>query len=135
VTRETTLAGGRAFRDRVFFVNGSTCHIERVSGEATDLDTGVIVKTYITVYSGPCNVLQGSAGAGQVTVGEDALRLNSPTLALPVVGSEGLLTDDRVTILTSLNDTDLVGRQYFLTGESHGSAKTTRSLPMTEVFS
>jgi hypothetical protein len=68
-------------------------------------------------------------------VAEAALRLASSELQLPVVGTEGLRIDDRVTITACLNDADLVGRKFTLTGESRKSNATTRKLPLLEVLS
>lgn len=135
MTRETVLAGGRAF----LVTSGAlsdTCIIERVSGESTNLTTGAVTKTYATVYSGACRVQAASANwAGPSDVAEAALRLASSELQVPVVGTEGLRIDDRVTILTCVGDADLVGRKFTLTGESRKSHATTRKLPLLEVLS
>lgn len=135
MTRETTLAAGRAFLEQALT---DTCLIERAdpSLEVTDLVTGVVTKTYATVYEGRCEVKQGGGSpAGQVEVGEAAQRIGSFDLKLPVVDSPGLLTDDRVTVTACLFDTELIGRTFFLTSESHASHKTTRRLSMSEVES
>jgi hypothetical protein len=133
--RENVLLAGRGFLVR----SGAlvdTCIIERVTGESLNPTTGKVTKTYTTVYSGPCQVQAASANwAGPTTVAEAALRLASSELQLPVVGSEGLKIDDRVTVLTSLNDADLVGRKFTLTGESRKSHATTRKLPLLEILS
>lgn len=135
MTRETVLAAGRAF-----LVNSGaladTCIIERVSGESLNPVTGKLTKTWATVYSGACRVQAASANwAGPADVAQAALRLASSELQVPVVGSEGLRIDDRVTVLTCLNDADLVGRKFTLTGESRKSHATTRKLPLLEILS
>lgn len=131
--RETVLLAGRNFLVR----SGAlvdTCKIERRSGEVT-VGT-VVTPTYATVYTGACRVQAAAANwAGPTDVAEAALRLASFELQLPVVGSEGLRIDDRVTILTCLNDTDLVNRVFTITGASRKSHATTRKLPLLEVLS
>ena len=72
---------------------------------------------------------------GRSDVAEAALRLASFELQLPVVGSEGLEIDDRVTCVTCLNDADLPGRTFTVTGVSRKSHATTRKLPLLEVLS
>jgi hypothetical protein len=61
--------------------------------------------------------------------------LASSELQLPVEGTGGLKIDDRVTITASLNDADLVGRVFTITGESRKSHATTRKLPLLEILS
>jgi hypothetical protein len=133
VGRETVLLAGRNFLVR----SGAlvdTCKIERRSGEVT-VGT-VVTPTFATVYTGACRVQAAAANwAGPTDVAEAALRLASFELQLPVVGSEGLRIDDRVTILTCLNDTDLVNRVFTITGASRKSHATTRKLPLLEVLS
>lgn len=131
--RETVLLAGRAFLTR----SGAlvdTCKIEHRTGETT---VGMLVTpTYATVYTGACRVQAAAANwAGPTEVAEAALRLASFELQLPVAGSEDLEIDDRVTILTCLNDADLVGRIFTITGVSRKSHATTRKLPLLEVLS
>jgi Family of unknown function (DUF6093) len=133
--RENVLLAGRAF----LLTSGAltdACIIQRKTGEVTNLITGVVTPTYSTVYTGPCRVQAASANwAGPTEVAEAALRLASSQLQLPVEGTEGLKIDDRVTITASLNDADLVGRVFTLTGESRKSHATTRKLPLLEILS
>jgi Family of unknown function (DUF6093) len=133
VGRETTLLAARAF----LVSSGAlvdTCTIEHRTGEVT---IGMqVTPTYATVYSGACRVQAAAANwAGPTDVAEAALRLASFELQLPVIGSEGIEIDDRVTILTCLNDADLVGRKFTITGVSRKSHATTRKLPLLEVLS
>jgi len=133
MSRESVLARGRAF-----LVGGlvDTCRIERVVAEDTNSLTGVVTKQWATVYQGPCRIQAATANwAGPATVGEAAIRLAAAELQLPVVGSEGVLIDMRVTHLTSLHDTEMVGRVYAVTGLSHKSHATTRKLPLQEILS
>lgn len=133
MSRQTILARGRARAAEAFI---DACLIERVTGETTNLTTGAVTKTYTAVYSGPCRVQAATANwAGPAEVGQAAIRLAAAELQLPVVGSEGLLIDDRVTITACVHDTDMVGRVYSVTGPSHKSEATTRKLPLQEILS
>ena len=131
--RENVVLAGRAF----LVTSGAlvdTCKIERKTGEVT-IGTNV-TPTYTQVYTGACRVQAAAANwAGPTDVAEAALRLASYELQLPVVGSEGLRIDDRVTVLTCLNDTDLVNRVFSITGVSRKSHATTRKIPLLEVLS
>jgi hypothetical protein len=133
MSRESVLARGRAF-----LVAGliDTCRIERVVAEDTNPVTNVVTKQYDTVYTGPCRIQAATANwAGPATVAEAALRLAAAELQLPVVGSEGVAIDNRVTVLSCLHDTEMVARVYAVTGLSHKSHATTRKLPLQEVLS
>lgn len=135
MSRETALAAGRAF-----LVNSGAladaCTITRKTGESTNLTTGAVTPTYTTLYTGACRIQAAAANwAGPTEVAQAALRLASYELQLPVVGSEGLRIDDRVTVTASANDTDLVGRVFSIVGVSRKSHATTRKLPLLEVLS
>jgi hypothetical protein len=133
MSRQTILARGRA---RLAEALIDTCLVERVTGETTNLTTGAVTKTYTTVYSGACRVQAATANwAGPADVGQAAIRLAAAELQLPVVGSEGILIDDRVSITACVHDTDMVGRVYSVTGLSHKSEATTRKLPLQEILS
>ena len=132
MSRDTILARGRA---RLVEGLVDTCVIERAYGSTNNPD-GSVTKTYLTVYTGPCRIQQAAAPwAGPATVGQAAIRLSALELQLPVVGSEGLLVDDRVTMTASRNDTELVGRKFVIVGQHHASEKTARRLPIEEILS
>jgi hypothetical protein len=132
MSREIALTAGRAF---VAGALVDTCVITRETGAVTDPDTGVVTKTYATIYTGPCQVQQGEGSAGQSLVGEASLRLASLTLKLPIAGTENVRAEDIVTITACEMDSALVGRAYFLTGELAATFKTARKLGLTEVLS
>lgn len=133
MSRETVLARGRAF---LLAALVDTCRIERVTAEDTNPLNGKVTKTWATVYVGQCEFQASTATwAGPATVAEAALRVAAATLKLPVVGSEGVAIDMRVTALTCLNDAEMVGRIYSVTGLSHKSHATTRKLSLQEVLS
>lgn len=133
MSRETVLAAGRAF-----FLTGlvDSCTVDRISGEVNNASTGEVVKTYTTIYTGSCRVKMGaSQGTRRLhTVGEAPIRIEAATLQLPVVGSEGILADDRVTITASAHDTELVGKKFFVIGEHHQTHATSRRLAISEVL-
>jgi hypothetical protein len=113
-----------------------TCTIQRKTGMTEDLNTGIGTPTYVLLYTGACRFQAAAANwAGPSDVAEAALRLASFELQVPVAGTEDLRIDDRVTVLTCLNDLDLVGRVFSLTGISRKSHATTRKLPLLDVES
>lgn len=133
MSRDTILARGRA---RLTEALVDTCRIEKVVAEDTNTLTGVVTKQWATVYTGPCRIQAATANwAGPATVGEAAIRLAAAELQLPVVGTEGVLIDYRVTALTCRNDAEMVGRVYSVTGPSHKAEATTRKLPLQEILS
>lgn len=133
MSRHTVLIRGRV-KSAVAFVD--TCEITRVTGEVPNLTTGVLTQTRTIVYSGRCKFDSGKAPwAGPADVGEAALRLAAGTLHLPVVGTEGLLVDDRVECLTCVHDAELVGRFFSIVGQHHESYATARRLPIQEKLS
>lgn len=133
MSRDTVTA-----RARIFFNTGTVdaCIVDRVTSEANNATTGQVVKTYTTIYSGPCRVKMGaSQGTRRLrTVGEAPVRIEAATLQLPVPGSEGILVDDRVTITACVHDTELVGQQFFVVGEHHQTHASSRRLAISEVL-
>lgn len=133
MSRDSVLARGR-----VFFTPGTVdaCLIDRVTHTSTNTVTGLVTKVYgLTVYTGACRLKMGAAAATRpTTVGEAALRIASAELQLPVVGSEGVTADDRVTVTASVHDSDLVGAVFWVTGEHHGTWITSRRLALSEVL-
>jgi hypothetical protein len=135
VSRETALVKGRAFLEGALT---DACIVDREDPTltVTNPTTGVVTKTYVTVYTGRCEVKQGGGTqAGQTDVAEATLRLASLDLKLPVVGSENVRADDRVTITACVFDTALVGRVFFTTNQPTGSHKTARRVSLTEALS
>lgn len=108
------------------------CVIERRSGSTVDPETGVIVPTFVTVYSGKCKVQQETAVTNPSTVGEAAVFISEPRLHVPM-SATGLLPNDRVTITASVLDPDLVGKVGRLQGPWDETFTTARRLPMAWV--
>jgi len=133
--RENVLLAGRAF----LLTSGAlvdTCTVQHPTGLSTNPANGVVTPTFSTVYTGPCQFQAATAiQAGNSELAEAAVRLANFELQLPVVGSEGIEVDDVVTCVTCLNDTDLAGRTFVVTGASRKSHATTRKLPLLDVLS
>lgn len=133
MSRASVLARGRAFAAGGFI---DTCRIERAVAEDTNNLTGVVTRQYAVVYTGPCRVQQAAAPwAGPAEVGQAAIRISALELQLPVVGSENLMADDRVTILTCVNDAELVDKRFVVVGLHYASHKTARRIPLEEIIS
>lgn len=109
------------------------CTVKRLTGSASDPDTGVVTPTYTTVYTGRCKVQQVPSGA-QSTVGEATITQSPLTLHIPA-SATGPTTDDIATITACVLDPELVGRVFHLTAPAHKSFATARRLPMSEVTS
>jgi hypothetical protein len=135
VGRQSVTIAGRGFLAR----SGAlvdTCKIEHPTGMTSDLNTGVGTPTFALVYTGQCRIQSAAANwAGPAEVAEAALRLASFELQVPVEGTDNLEIDDLVTVLTCVNDPDLVGRSFHITGVSRKSHATTRKMPLSEVNS
>lgn len=108
------------------------CIIRRVTGSTTNDETGEVTRTYSTVYTGKCKV-QGSSAGQRRDVGEASVVITQVELHLPIVGSEGVATEDEATIDAAALDAALVGKVFRIAGPASGSMKTARRLPVIEV--
>lgn len=131
MSRSSILARGRQRASESFI---DTCLIEHSSGTVTDDLTGQVTPVYSTVYSGPCRAQIGanSSSGGRAESGEASIVLYGISVQLPVVGTEGVERGDRVTFVTSVNDQDLVGRQFFVENLFSKSEATARRLGVVE---
>lgn len=130
MSRESILARGRATAEAGM---RDACTIRRRTGESTNTTTGVVTPTWTTVYSGACRVQQSEGQAREEDPGEARVLLVRRELQLPVDASTGVRADDVATITASLNDSDLVGRAFVITGEAAKSEATSRRLGIVEV--
>lgn len=133
MSRESLVARGRVKAEEGMV---DTCTIRRPTGEATDPDSGEVVKTYVNPdpYTGQkCRVQQNLAQAEQHDVGENyelKLRL-SVQLPMAVVG---LRVGDEITI-TAVGpgrDPDLLGRAFLVRELFHKTDATARRVGVTE---
>lgn len=132
MTRASVLARGRAFALAGFI---DTCTITRVTSVVTDPDTGVQTPTTETVYEGVCRVQQRSpGGARPADAGEAYLLMLQMELQLPN-SATGIVVGDVATITASVNDVDLVGREFRVRELAHKSEATARRIGVEEVTS
>lgn len=110
------------------------CTVTRVTGTDTNPETGVVIETTTTVYTGPCRVqeLLAFARESSPTPADPAL-MRYRTLQLPVSTSEGILRGDDVTITACENDPELVGKAMRVRDPSAKSEATARRIGIEEV--
>lgn len=134
------LAEGRAAAEALMV---DTCVIFRPGTPTTDPDTGVVTPTLTQVYpdlswpedhpwvAGPCKIQSTEPQERTQDVGESeqtSLRLR---VDLPV-GSYRPAVGDVVTVLSSMNDPNLVGRRLRVVSLLHKSWATAYRLGVTE---
>lgn len=122
------LARGRAAAEALMT---DACVIKRVTGEATDANTGVVTPTSSTLYTGKCRVQQRAPSASPATVGEAYALMLQLEVQLPM-SVTGLQADDQITITASANDPDLVGRVFVIRDLAHKSHATSRRVGVQE---
>lgn len=131
MSAHSAILRGRAAAEALM---ADTVTIRRVTGSATDPETGVITPTYTTIYSGICKVQQSAPATTPTTVGEAAVYLGQLQLHLPVTSTTGnVAPDDLATIDTCDLDPALVGKTFHLRGPAHKSYATARRFPMVEI--
>lgn len=111
------------------------CTITRVTGTATNSETGVITPTTTTVYSGKCKVQRGGIPTGEPhNRGEASVQVMHQELHVPV-SATGVLVDDIATITASQLDADLVGKRFTIRAVAHKTFLTARRFDVQEVGS
>lgn len=133
MSRSTVLAAGRKAAEAGMV---DACTITRKVGTSTNPETAVVVDNEVQLYSGKCRVQSWSVLGGTAqprTIGAQFVRLLRVELQLPITGTEGLQSDDIVTITAATHDSDLVGRRYTVRDLSHHSEKTARRIGINEV--
>jgi Family of unknown function (DUF6093) len=130
MSRDSVLALGRTAAEAGMV---DTCVIRRVTGRATNRDTGAPVVTYLTpdVYTGKCRVQQLQVQSQQHDAGQDYLLLLRLDVQLPM-SVTGLKVGDEITITASRHDADLVGRTFLVRDLAHKSEATARRVQCTE---
>ncbi len=101
----------------------------------TSPTTFAVTYTWTSVYTGRCRVQQKGIQGQDADVGEAALVLLRLEVQVPVVGTEGLMVDDRVTVTASAHDPDLVGRAFTIRDLAHKTHATARRVQVQEVTS
>lgn len=108
------------------------CVIRRRTGGTADPITGYPTQPYTVLYAGKCRVQQAVAIARPHDVGENRVYVVRFDLQLPMVGTEGLWVDDEVTVTSSVNDADLVGRVFVVLELAHKTEATARRVGIIE---
>ena len=85
------------------------------------------------IYEGRCKVQTRDIAVDEVDAGQREHGVLSWELHLPVVGSEAVARDDRVTITSSQFDAALLDQAFVVAGPHAGTAKTARRLPVEAV--
>lgn len=115
-----------------------TCEIKRLTGEVTNLQTGIVTPTYTVLYSGIARFQrvrgQRLGSAHPVVVGEaqvyyQPLAVHVPTTVL------GVHVNDIVTCLTCPLDDDLVNKHFFVQGLPPKTFITAHRFGLQEVTS
>lgn len=99
-----------------------TCHVERSLGLVTDPVTAVVSEAWETIYSGKCKLQGRQAQASEPSAGGHMFTVEQLMVHLPV--SALSVTGDRVTVLSSVMDLDLVGLKLRLTELARGTYRT-----------
>jgi hypothetical protein len=101
-----------------------TCTIVRNSNASANVETGQIISTPQTIYTGKCRLKLPVAVARPEEAGEAQLFTQHPTLSIPAT-TTGVQVDDIVTITASALMPSLVGRKFHvraIPGQSHMTA-------------
>ena len=112
------------------------CTVTRITGQATNTQTGAVTNTTSTIYTGRCKIQRfGTTGAGTArpaTVGEAQVYQLPAAVHVPMTVT-GVQVGDIVTVTASVLDPDLVGRTFWVRELFHKSYATARRLGLEEV--
>ena len=132
MSAESVIRQGRQFQESQFL---STCTISRRSGSPVlNEETGDYEYTSELVYSGPCLLKFGQMQPRDLDAQGQLLTEQTPTLKLPVEGSENVNEDDTGVIDSNLLDAGLVGTTFRIAGLHAQTLATARRFPV-EVLS
>jgi hypothetical protein len=120
MTATAALQAGRALAEALML---DTCVIERESGTTTDPDTGDIVTTWATVYTGRAKVQTYEAQESNPDAGGSIRTSQRYTVHIPV-GSYEPEVGDRITIAVAATDPYIVGRKYRVAALLHKTLTT-----------
>lgn len=120
MSAETVMLQGRIAAESLM---SDTCLIERsTTEEITDPITGVVTFPVVEVYSGVCKLQGRQSQASEPSAGGHVFTVEQLMVHLPV--SAQSVTGDRVTVLSSAMDPDLVGLKLRLTELARGTYRT-----------
>lgn len=130
MTRASILARGRIAAEL-----GMTdeCVIKRPGGKDTDPDSGDVVTTYTTLYTGQkCRVQSRGQWGERRDVGQDSVVMQTIEVQLPITVTN-LQVGDVITITAATFDPLLVGRELQLKDLNSESHATCRRVMATEL--
>lgn len=123
MSSETVLARGRALAESLMV---DTCTVRRITGQATDPNTGEVVNVYDPLYTGQkCRVQSRGNWGERKVLGQAGIVELTIEVQLPVSVTGLQATTDEVVITASAHDADLVGRVFLLrdiVSKTHGTA-------------
>lgn len=109
------------------------CTITRVTGEVTDLQTGVVTQTTEQIYAGKCRIQQNGRLSRPVTVAGSYVFQTAYELQLPIGTSPGIGINDAVAVDAAVFDPDLSGRTYWVRELAAKTHATSRRCGIEEV--
>lgn len=132
MSAESVIRQGRQFQESQFL---STCTISRRSGSPVlNEETGDYEYSSSVVYSGPCLLKFGQTQPRDIDAAGQLLTEQTPTLKLPVDGSQNVTEDDTGVIVSNPLDVGLVGTAFRIAGVHAQTLATARRFPV-EVLS
>lgn len=131
MSAETVLAKARLFAITLMV---DTCTIVRRTRIGTDVETGTDLYSDSLLYSGICRVQRRTFFNRPHDVAQDFVLMLAVEIWTPMT-VEGVTAEDRITIITSELDHDLVGRFFSVKGMAHKSHGDSRRFQCIEVNS
>lgn len=104
--------------------------VEQVQKDVLNEDTGKYGDVVTLVWEGRASIDSGESG--EVDAAGRVIAKTEVRVKLPVVGTELVRDEHRVTVLESATDTGLIGRVFTLTGRDFGGLRTLRRFPARE---
>lgn len=108
----------------------ATCRITRAGEPVWNPVTLQNDESPVTSYEGPCRVRAAGTQDAAADAADQALLESRYILSLPIVGSEDVRGGDVAEILTSPDDTALVGRMFTVTSVPAQSDAAVRRIPV-----
>lgn len=108
-----------------------TCRIRRVTGRATDPNSGEVTATYEPVYAGKCRIQTNDPYEQRPQAGEHSFTVVRDILQVPM-SVTGVRVGDVVDQVVSRLDPDLADRTWRVAGTSRKTHQTMRRFFITE---
>lgn len=132
MTADSVLARARVAMEALMV---DTCTVKRlVPNPYTNPETGQMAKLYTTLYSGKCRVQRRTFFDRPHEIGEDFVLMLAVEVQLPM-SFVGGTAEDIITMVYSVYDPDLVGRDFSVKGISHKSHAASRRFQCVEINS